>query len=1196
MLMVREREHFVHVLFLREKYDTSRFFAAICVASQDELPNRLGVGMLIDALTEVMERSGALENFWGKIDKKEDASLGVASSARPFLVAANFTRDPRPTLVVIAGEEAADTFARNLSAYIGEERVLRFFERSDHPFVPKPSDPLQVACRMEALNALVSGKKQVVVASARSLLRCLPPAGAEAFLPLVLISGRELADMGNEGVSSLEDCAHALEERGYANTGELDGPGTFCIRGGAIDVYPGNLVYPVRLDFFGDELDEIRRIVPSTGQTISDMDRVEVYPIQEFTLSARGAKRAREQLATSAKSNPALRQLFENLEGGVRFEGADALLPLLYSSVATLGAYLKADALTVLIEPRSLFDDASHAYDEIVGRAKGSNIAVEGLYVGPGELDFGTNQRATYLSIMQVGSHVDDELPVKRVEVAGNEEKLYGKLRSLIDGGSTVVFSVPGFRVRQDMKLELVDRSIPIAEVLDVSDPSTTDLKRGVVNIVDVDIPLGMIVPKAKLALVSLSDTQGSTALRRGKRVDVTELTFPYKPGDYVVHAAHGVAFFKDLVRQDVGGVARDYLLLEYAESDKLYVPVEQLDRVTRYVGPEGSSPRLTRLNTADWSRALTKARKATKQLAFDLVDVYTRRAATQGYRYSPDTPEQRIMEEAFPYQETPDQLAAIADVKADMQSVKPMDRLVCGDVGFGKTEVALRAAFKATQDKKQVMVLCPTTILAQQHYTNFKERFEPFGVRVEVLSRFRTEAQQKKTLEDFASGEVTVLVGTHRLLSRDVNPHDLGLVIVDEEQRFGVGHKEQLKNLRESIDVLTLSATPIPRTMQMSLSGVRDMSLILTPPDDRHPVEVFVGEWDPDVVSGAIRRELARKGQIYYVSNRVRSIDEAVKRVTAAVGEARVGVAHGKMSKEQLERVMEDFSAGELDVLVATTIIESGIDNPHTNTLIIEDSQRLGLAQLYQLKGRVGRSSTQAYAYFMFPGHMALTEEAASRLTAVHEHTDLGSGMRIAMRDLEIRGAGSLLGAEQSGNMSAVGFDLFAQMLAQAVNSTREGDLKAMDSLPPALSDISVNIPAHTYIPEEYIPDADERVLLYRKVASADTVEAVDELFALTKERRPEMPQATINFFDKARIKAYANEKKIKTISVVGGKLNIDPLSLTREQQTQMRRFGGRYLEASKKLSLPLRYFKLEGEEGLLEAIAQFLKDLFAP
>ena len=515
--------------------------------------------------------------------------------------------------------------------------------------------------------------------------------------------------------------------------------------------------------------------------------------------------------------------------------------------------------------------------------------------------------------------------------------------------------------------------------------------------------------------------------------------------------------------------------------------------------------------------------------------------------------------------------------------------------MGFGKTEVALRAAFKATQDKKQVMVLCPTTILAQQHYTTFKERFEPFGVRVEVLSRFRTPAQQKRTLEDFANGEVQVLVGTHRLLSRDVNPKDLGLVIIDEEQRFGVGHKEQLKNMRESIDILTLSATPIPRTMQMGLSGVRDMSLIMTPPDDRRPVEVHVGEWDPDVVADAIARELDRKGQVYYVSNRVRSIDDAVKRVREAAGEARIGVAHGKMSKEELEIVMEDFSAGEIDVLVATTIIESGIDNPHTNTLIIEDAQRLGLAQMYQLKGRVGRSSTQAYAYFLFPDNVPLTEEARDRLTAIDENADLGSGMRIAMKDLEIRGAGSILGAEQSGNMSAVGFDLYAQMLSQAVNLTREGESISDNYLPEALSDIVINVPDHTYIPEEYVPDADERVLFYRKLASADTIEFVDELAREIIEKHGEMPPATVNQFQKARLKAFANEHNIAQISVTGGKLIVEPITISKKQASALRKKAGRYLADKKKLIVPMRVVG-ESEDGTtLTAVQEFLLSFFS-
>lgn len=1154
--------------------------------------------MLIDMLSASLAKSGALDDAWAKLDSGQDATVGVASSARPFLVAARFAADPRATLVVAAGEEAADTFARTVGAFVGEERVLRLPDYEGNPFsLDAPPQPRLHGRRLEALWSLQQGKPAVVVASARALLRRIAPAKEEVARPLALVAGSDLSEEPQRGIACFEDLEHCLVSMGYENSGKLDGPGTFSVQGGAIDVFPGNLAYPVRLDFFGDELDEIRRFLPSTGQTISSLGQVDIFPVREFAQTDAALLRAKRAISKSAETNAVQRDLLERLEDDSH-ELPDLMAAYLLEKTAAVGDYLSADALTVLIEPRSLVDDALHAYDELSKRCVGTSIPVSDLYMGPNELDFGANPRATYVSIMRVGVQLDSELVVKRVDVAGDPEKLFGRLRSLAEMGFTVVFSVPHFRARQEMKLSLVDLGIPINEVLDVVGDASPKLKRGQVNIVDVDIPLGMIFPAAKMALVSLSDTQGAMATRKRSRIDVTEITFPFKPGDYVVHAAHGVAFFRDIVRQDVGGSERDYLLLEYAEGDKLYVPVEQLDRVTRYVGPEGSSPRLTRLNTSDWSRAMAKARKATKQLAFDLVDVYTRRASTQGYRYREDTPWQHEMEESFPYQETPDQLAAIADIKADMQSPRPMDRLVCGDVGFGKTEVALRAAFKATQDNKQVMVLCPTTILAQQHYSTFKDRFEPFGVKVEVLSRFRTPAQQKQALADFSEGTVSVLVGTHRLLSRDVNPHDLGLVIIDEEQRFGVAHKEQLKNMRESIDVLTLSATPIPRTMQMGLSGVRDMSLILTPPDDRRPVEVHVGEWDPDVVSDAIRREMARGGQIYYVSNRVRSIDEAVKRVQAAAGEARVGVAHGKMTKEQLEDVMENFAAGELDVLVATTIIESGIDNPHTNTLIIEDSQRLGLAQMYQLKGRVGRSSTQAYAYFLFPDNIPLTEEAVARLTALGEHTDLGSGMRVAMRDLEIRGAGSLLGAEQSGNMSAVGFDLFAQMLSTAVNNAREGNSSAKEFLPPALSDIVVNVPDHTYFPEEYLPDADERVLYYRKIASADTIDAVNDIYEELLAKHPEMPQASVNQFEKARLKAFANEHGIKLISVSAGKLTVEPFALTKSQASSLRRKAGRYLADKKKMAVPLRvvvpgYGKEEeaGDAGMLTNVLAYLQ-----
>ena len=525
-------------------------------------------------------------------------------------------------------------------------------------------------------------------------------------------------------------------------------------------------------------------------------------------------------------------------------------------------------------------------------------------------------------------------------------------------------------------------------------------------------------------------------------------------------------------------------------------------------------------------------------------------------------------MEESFPYEETHDQLDAIADIKADMEAAKPMDRLLCGDVGFGKTEVALRAAFKCVDSGRQVMVLCPTTILAQQHFQTFFDRFAPFGVEVDVLSRFRTPGQQKRALAAFAEGKVDVLIGTHRLLSADVNPHNLGLVIIDEEQRFGVQHKEQLKNLREQIDVLTLSATPIPLTMQMAISGVRDMSLITTPPTGRRSVIVHVGEYDPDVVSAAIRLEVGRGGQVYYVSNRVKTIDDAVERVHEAAPEARVGVAHGKMSPREVEDVMVEFAEKRIDVLIATTIVESGIDNAHANTLIIEDSQRLGLAQLYQLKGRVGRSATQAYAYFMFPGETPLTEEATARLTALSEFQDLGSGMRIAMRDLEIRGAGSLVGAEQHGNLSSVGFDLFTQMLGQAVAEARGDDSETVEA-----AGVAINIPADFFLDEEYLPRVDERVLAYRKLAAADDLESVDRLQEETEAAHGELPQAGLNLFDRARIRIRAERLGLESVTLSGGRLTFLGVDVPKNVAFDLKdRLGAVVFPRSRKLSIPYR------------------------
>ncbi len=1151
--------------------------------------------MLIDAIANIIDASGCAANFWEKLDNRQDATLGIVSSARPLFVAARYALNPTATLVVVPGEDAAWSFARVLSSYLGEDCVLFYPERSDRPHLGETSIASEIGARMQAADSLRRNLPKIVVASARSLIRNIAPPEEETSKPIHIKVGMDFeAEDGSDPAISL---MHRLEYHGYQNTGELEGVGTFASRGGTIDVYPGNLDYPIRLEFFGDELEEIRRVLPSTGQMISSLEEVDIYSVRELPFSEKAIKHARRSIEKAALTNKALRDALEKLDGGLRFDGADILLPYFYSNTCTLGAYLTEDALVCLVEPRASFDDMTHAYADISKTFSGTYLNPDGLYTPPEEISFGLGTRASFVSIMQSRSELDDDVVVKRVSVARSTEKLFGKLRNWVDAGSYCLFSAPSYRLRKDIELELVDHSLPIQERLDSLDVNTAPLKRGLVNIVDVDIPLGMVIPKAKLVMFSLEDLKGARQQTHHKRsVDITEITFPYSPGDYVVHEIYGIAYFKGLVLREIDGIERDYLELDYADDDKLFLPVEQFDKVTRYVGPEGHTPKITRLDSTDWSRAITRARKATRALAFDLVEVYSRRAAAKGYKFDVETPWMQQMEDEFPYEETPDQLAAIEDVKADMKSDHPMDRLICGDVGFGKTEVAVRAAFIAAQNKKQVMVLCPTTILAQQHHTSFSERLGQFDMRVEVISRFITPAKQHQVLEDFAEGKVDVLIGTHRLLSRDVNPCDLGLVIIDEEQRFGVSHKEQFKNLREYIDILTLSATPIPRTMQMAVSGVRDLSLILTPPLDRLPVKVHVGEWDPDVVSAAIRSELARGGQVYYVSNRVATIDDALERVCQAAPEARVGVAHGKMGKDELEHVMEDFSAGEIDVLVATTIIESGIDNPHTNTLIIEDSQRLGLSQMYQLKGRVGRSNIQAYAYFMFPEEIPLTEEAQARLEALSEEADLGSGMRIAMRDLEIRGAGNLLGAEQSGNMSAVGFDLFSQMLNQAVADAREGET-AVHVKRSSASDVTVNIPGHMYIASDYIENINERVLWYRRIASAT---AEDDLIALEQDMKaayPDMPQATKNLFAKERLRAFAGEHGATNISINASKLSVEGIDLTKTQMIPLKRKGGRYLPDKKKLIVPLRRIDaidVSDEDCIALQISEFLHGIY--
>ena len=1097
--------------------------------------------MLADRIARPLLRAEALAGARARLAEGEDAGIAVAPSGRVLALVALFAAEPRPTLCVVANEEEGDRLAIALTPWLGAGHVLRYRDRPDLPWQDKAADLAVVGERCQAVEALANGEPVVVVAAARALLRKVPPKGNAYFREVVFSVG---------DVVEPAEAAEQLLSAGYVATGEAEAPGTFGLRGDILDVFPAQAAHPARIEFFGDEIDRVREMVAATGQTIADALEVRCAPAREYALTEETVAKAERALKRVAQDSTDVAAALESIRARIPTPTTDLYLEALYDGAGAMTDHIDPGTLVVLFEPRALFDDCLRAVEDLSKKASEKGAEYARVFIEPRAMDFGGCRQLSFSSI-EVGARrqASPELQSRQPQVSGADARLLNSVRAFTSRGYQCLFCVPDRSAREHLMLTLSDNAIPLAQSL-LGEPANATplgareldpvpaLDAGVVTFTDLDIPQGAIFPEVGLAVLSVADlTRRHAKGRRASNVDPTQVTFPFKPGDYVVHETFGIAKFAEIERLEVDGKERDYFRLEYAAGDLLHVPLELVDRLTRYVGPDGSAPRVTRLHSADWARVTGKARANAKKLAFDLVDLYSRRAQARGHAFGPDTPEQLAMEASFPYELTSDQENAIADIKEDMEQPRPMDRLLCGDVGFGKTEVALRAAFKAVQEGRQVMVLCPTTILASQHAETFRERFEPFDVRVEVLSRFRTAKQQRETLAAFAAGEVDVLIGTHRLLSADVNPRNLGLVIVDEEQRFGVGHKEQLKNLREQIDVLTLSATPIPRTMQMALSGVRDMSLIMQAPSGRLPVKVVVGEWSEDTISAAIRAECARGGQVYYVSNRVADIEEATARVREAAPEARVGVAHGQMPSKAVEEVMLSFAERKIDVLVATTIIESGIDNPHTNTLIIEDSQRLGLAQLYQLKGRVGRGRQQAFAYFLFPGEVPLTDDALERLVAIGEFQELGSGLRIAMRDLEIRGAGSLLGAEQHGNLSNVGFDLFTQMIGEAVAEAR-GEIAEAE--PP---EVAVNVPADFYFSEDYLPEVDARVLAYRRLAAARTLVEVDALEEELVARHGPLEEPGENLLDRQRIRLRAERLGVTAITLAGGRLTFQGL-----------------------------------------------------
>jgi transcription-repair coupling factor (superfamily II helicase) len=771
--------------------------------------------------------------------------------------------------------------------------------------------------------------------------------------------------------------------------------------------------------------------------------------------------------------------------------------------------------------------------------------------------------------------------------VAGDPGAFVARLRNLLSEGYRVVLAADGPGSAERIRRALADEGLAVP-LADHASPKTG------ARVVIAPLQRGFVIPSVRLAVVAEADLTGRRRLHRRPRGARRGEDFYHdlEVGDFVVHHHHGVGRYAGMVARAIGGVERDYLLLEYKAGDRLYVPTEQVGAVRRYTG--GETPALSRLGGTDWAKTRAKVRKAVQEIAQELVVLYRRRMATPGHPFPPDTPWQAEMEEAFPYEETPDQARAIADVKGDMERPVPMDRLVCGDVGYGKTEVALRAAFKAVQDGKQVAVLVPTTLLANQHGQTFSERFAGYPVRVEVLSRFLTAREQAAVVRDLGSGAVDVVIGTHRLLSEDVAFEDLGLLVVDEEQRFGVAHKEKIKKLRVGVDVVSMSATPIPRTLEMSLTGIRDLSLINTPPEDRQPILTYVGESDDRAATEALRRELLREGQVFYVHNRVADIDHVAARVKGLVPEARVAVAHGQMDEGSLEKVMLDFSERLYDVLVCTTIIESGLDMPTVNTMVVERADTLGLAQLYQLRGRVGRSGQRAYAYLFHPPDRVLTEEAYERLKTLGEFTDLGSGFKIAMRDLEIRGAGNLLGGAQSGHIAAVGFDLYCQMVTEAVSELTGEEL-------PQPLEIAVDVPVTAHLPRDYVARDDLRMEAYRRLAAVTSRADVDDIAAEWADRYGPPPPPAQALLAVGRVRAECVRLGIRELAVQRGTVRLAPLVLRESQKVRLQRLAPKaVLKGNDEVVVPLATAgvgsgKVDGMrlvEGVLTLLAELVPE----
>ena len=1055
------------------------------------------------------------------------AVLAVPEPARAFAVAGLAHLSQRhPLVVAMPTATDAERLAADVRTFLGDDQADVFPAWETLPFERVSPSVETMGRRLRAMWRLRNPHRapRVLVAPVKALVQRLGPHVEEAE-PTIVSPGDQV---------EADDLVHRLVGAGYRREYQVEHRGEVAVRGSIVDVFPSTADVPVRIDLWGDEVDRLTEFAVADQRSTVDIACAEIFACRELLPT----REVRERAGRLVAVEPWGREQWERLAEGLVFDGMESWLPWLTEGEHLLPDLIGDDAQVLLVEPRRMRDRAAELLDEeaaLAGTLAGTWGAGDRSFP-PLHLPFErllAHTRAPAWSVTPAA-----EGPGTAVlqatgwdPVVGDGTRLAKQLTDLAGDGFRIIAAADGEGTAARITSRLRDEGVVGAEVV------VAPLERG------------FILPTLKLAVLGESDLTGRRRAHRRPRprARATEGFFDdLQPGDYVVHHSHGVARYGGMVKRTMGGAERDYLMLEYRGGDRLYVPSDQIDLVRPYTG--GESPTLHKLGGVDWGRSKARVRAAVREIAQELIVLYRRRVTTPGFAFETDTPWQHELEQAFPYTETPDQLKAIAEVKADMEDPSPMDRLVCGDVGFGKTEVAIRAVFKAVQAGKQAAVLVPTTLLAQQHFATFSDRFAGYPVRVEVLSRFLTAQEAKKVTLRLKDGTVDVVIGTHRLLSGDIAFKDLGLLVVDEEQRFGVTHKENIKKLRAEVDVLTLTATPIPRTLEMSLTGIRDLTLLNTPPADRQPILTYVGEYDERAVAEALRRELLREGQVFFVHNRVADIEHVARDLRHLVPEARIAVAHGQMDEGTLEKVVLDFWEGAYDVLVCTTIIESGIDMPTVNTLVVDRADLLGLGQLHQLRGRVGRAGSRAYAYLFFPPERALSEQAYERLKTIGEHTELGSGFKIAMRDLEIRGAGNLLGADQTGHIAAVGYDLYVQLVSEAV-----AELKGEKPREPA--EIKLDLPVDANLPPDYVSREDLRLEAYRRLSTVTTHAEVDDIRDEWLDRYGPLPPPAEALLAVGRLRAECARTGVREVTVSRDVARLSPLTLKTSQAIRLRR-----------------------------------------